>query len=160
MGTFTGPCTSLWMSWGGFEALGDKGGKGSACIFPALQASQDYLGSWGGRGAGQCHGPSDIWWWEGEELLPINLCSSVWNTFPYLSQSCLRAYGVGAHCYIFSCFFLYQSSLQWGCPQWHFIQQLRLSLLVWPLGQVTLLEAGQHWAWAGLQGYSWASQWV
>ena len=99
------------MSWGGFEALGDKGGKGSACIFPALQASQDYLGSWGGRGAGQCHGPSDIWWWEGEELLPINLCSSVWNTFPYLSQLCLRAYGLG----LTVTFFLVSSCISQVC---------------------------------------------
>jgi hypothetical protein len=38
-GTFTGPWTSLWTSWRSFEALEVDGGKGSACILPALQAS-------------------------------------------------------------------------------------------------------------------------
>ena len=44
-GTLTGPWTSLWTSWRGFEALEDEGGKGSACIFPALQASHTGSGS-------------------------------------------------------------------------------------------------------------------
>ena len=39
------PCTSLWTSWRGFKALEDEGEKGSACIFPALQASHTGSGS-------------------------------------------------------------------------------------------------------------------